>query len=108
MFQEKGCYAIKREGKTAMQYKRIVSHRLCFMLLLIIVSVLALWQAAFRLCRDGCATGPGDGEACIKNAPLNTSLNASSTLAPNASSDALSNPSSDILGHVWDDVSSWF
>ncbi|KAF7509831.1 hypothetical protein GJ744_007342 [Endocarpon pusillum] len=116
MFQVKGCYAIKREGKTTMQYKRIVSHRLCLMLLLVIVSVLALWQTAFRLCRDGCTSGPGDGKACAKEAPLNASLDASSSLAPNASSNASSNasfnassdPSPNIMNHVWADIPSWF
>lgn len=108
MFQVKGCYAIQREGKTAMQYKRIVSHRLCLMLLVIILSILALWQTAFRLCRDGCASGPGDGKACVKEAPLNASLDASSSLAPNASSNASSGSSPYTVGHVWADISSWF
>ncbi len=107
MFQERGCYAIKREGKTAMQYKRIVSNRLCLMLLLIIVSVLALWQASLFLCRDGCALGPGDGEACVKGAPRNASLDASSTLSSNASSNPWSDPSSDIVAHAWKNISSW-
>jgi hypothetical protein len=69
MFQRRGYWAILRRGKTEREYRRLRRDRLCLTPVVIVVMALALWQATFWICRDGCANSVGDGRQCVdKNA----------------------------------------
>lgn len=66
-FQQKGFWAISRDGKTEKQYKRMKAACQWTVFLFIPVTIIILTQVMFMLCRNGCADGPGEGSRCIND-----------------------------------------
>ena len=67
MLQGKGRWALSQECRTAEQCKRMTNVRLLALFSLIPLSVILLFQAMSWICSDGCATGMGDGDTCVKD-----------------------------------------
>lgn len=67
MLQGKGRFAVLKEGRTAEEYKRMKQVMVFALFPLITLSVIMLLEAMSRICSDSCATGLGDGDACVKH-----------------------------------------
>jgi hypothetical protein len=75
MFQEEGVWAISRNGRTEKQYNDVSRARLLVVLMFIPLCVVVLVQIMFWMCRDGCASGAGDGVGCTKKGSTWGALN---------------------------------